>query len=232
MHRFSTNTNFPFRATDSICTFQPACECGLQTRVAGPAGCGLFLSDSAVLRRGLRVSLLARAEKRLRHRLLPGPGALAAPIHAEPSREKSRPCRTQPVLPPATEISSLYFFQVLIQLLAKPNLKSFTKCASAKQRMEIRVAAQGQAAAGWFVLLAVLLPVCCRVAPERLPYTILEEMGRGSLVGPLARDLGLSPAELPARKLRIVSGNIEQYFIRGEGNKNPQVKKRIDREGI
>ncbi|KFZ47431.1 Protocadherin gamma-B5, partial [Antrostomus carolinensis] len=57
-------------------------------------------------------------------------------------------------------------------------------------------------------------------------------MGRGSLVGPLARDLGLSPAELPARKLRIVSGNDEQYFSLEEGNTNLRVKERIDREDI
>ncbi|NXL69084.1 PCDGF protein, partial [Chordeiles acutipennis] len=93
-------------------------------------------------------------------------------------------------------------------------------------------APQGRAAAGWFVLLAVLLPVCCRAEPERLRYTIPEELGRGSLVGPLARDLGLSPTELPERKLRIVSGNDEQYFTLGEGNTNLRVKERIDREGI
>ncbi|XP_010167834.2 protocadherin gamma-B5, partial [Antrostomus carolinensis] len=192
----------------------------------------IFNVERDGIRRGLRVSLLARAEKRLRYRLLPDPCARAGPVHTEPSRGKSRHCRTQSVLPPATGISSLYFFQVLIQLLSKPNLKSFPKYASAKQRMEIRAAAQGRTAAGRFVLLAVLLPVCCRAATERLRYTIPEEMGRGSLVGPLARDLGLSPAELPARKLRIVSGNDEQYFSLEEGNTNLRVKERIDREDI
>ncbi|XP_075571778.1 protocadherin gamma-B6-like [Pelecanus crispus] len=98
--------------------------------------------------------------------------------------------------------------------------------------MEVRPAAQGRAAAGQLALLAVLLPVCCRAAPERIRYAIPEELGRGSLVGPLARDLGLSPADLPARKLRIVSRDEKQYFTLGEDNTNLRVNERIDREGI
>ncbi|KAF1484488.1 Protocadherin gamma-B3, partial [Megadyptes antipodes antipodes] len=93
-------------------------------------------------------------------------------------------------------------------------------------------AAQGRAAAGRVAFLAVLLPACCRAAPERIRYAIPEELGRGSLVGPLARDLGLSPADLPARKLRIVSGDEKQYFTLGEDNTNLRVNERIDREGI
>ncbi|NXH79034.1 PCDGD protein, partial [Hydrobates tethys] len=101
-----------------------------------------------------------------------------------------------------------------------------------KPRMEVRPAAQGQAAAGRVALLAMLLPVCCRSAPERIRYAIPEELGRGSLVGPLARDLGLSPADLPARNLRIVSGDEKQYFTLGEKTTNLRVNERIDREGI
>ncbi|XP_074459941.1 protocadherin gamma-B5-like [Larus michahellis] len=98
--------------------------------------------------------------------------------------------------------------------------------------MEVRPAAQGRVAAGRVALLAVLLVLCCRAAAERIHYAIPEELGRGSPVGPLARDLGLSPAELPARKLRIVSGDEKQYFTLGEDNTNLRVNGRIDREGI
>ncbi|XP_065591117.1 protocadherin gamma-B1-like [Cyrtonyx montezumae] len=78
--------------------------------------------------------------------------------------------------------------------------------------------------------MAVLLSLCCRAAPERLRYAISEELGRGSLVGPLARDLGLSPAELPARQLRLVSSD-ERYFS-SDGRKHAELllEKNLDRE--
>ncbi|XP_014118333.1 PREDICTED: protocadherin gamma-B1-like [Pseudopodoces humilis] len=99
--------------------------------------------------------------------------------------------------------------------------------------MEVRSAAQGWAGAGRVALLAaVLLCVWWRAAAERLRYAIPEELGRGSLVGPLVRDLGLSGDELPARKLRIVAGDEKHYFTLQEDNTNLRVNDRIDRESI
>eukprot|EP00075_Anas_platyrhynchos_P034860 XP_027324113.1 protocadherin gamma-B5-like isoform X2 [Anas platyrhynchos] len=102
--------------------------------------------------------------------------------------------------------------------------------------MEIRLTAGSRGAARRVVLLvallAVLLPLCCWAAPERLRYAIPEELSRGSLVGPLARDVGLNPAELPVRQLRIVSGDEKQYFSLGADNGNLLVNERIDREDI
>ncbi|XP_074912526.1 protocadherin gamma-B5-like [Buteo buteo] len=86
----------------------------------------------------------------------------------------------------------------------------------------------GRRAAGRVLLPALLLGLCCRAAPERVRYAIPEELGRGSLVGPLARDLGLSPADLPARQLRLSAE--KQYFgVSGESG-NLYVSERLDRE--
>ncbi|XP_032559235.1 protocadherin gamma-B5-like [Chiroxiphia lanceolata] len=80
------------------------------------------------------------------------------------------------------------------------------------------------------VLGAVLLGLCWRAAAERLRYSMAEELPRGSLAGPLARDLGLSAHELPARKLRLSAD--KQYFTVSEGNGNLYVSERLDREEL
>ncbi|XP_074739902.1 protocadherin gamma-B5-like isoform X3 [Strix uralensis] len=88
-------------------------------------------------------------------------------------------------------------------------------------------------AAGRVLLLpALLLGLCCRAAAERIRYAIPEELGRGSLVGPLARDLGLSPAELPARKLRVATAAERQlkYFSVSAESGELYVSERLDRE--
>ncbi|NXT23767.1 PCDGI protein, partial [Syrrhaptes paradoxus] len=87
-------------------------------------------------------------------------------------------------------------------------------------------------AGGRVVLAALLLGCCWRATAERVRYAIPEELGRGSLVGPLARDMGLSPADLPARKLRLASAakrQLQSFTVSGESG-NLYVSERLDRE--
>ncbi|XP_054024584.1 protocadherin gamma-B5-like [Dryobates pubescens] len=104
---------------------------------------------------------------------------------------------------------------------------SGTQSRSLSQSLERR-----RAAGRLLLLPAVLLCLCRRVAPEPIHYTIPEELGTGSLVGRLARDLGLSPAELPARKLRLTSAAKRQmqYFTVSEESGELYVSERLDRE--
>ncbi|KAM9226379.1 uncharacterized protein RG961_006851 [Leptosomus discolor] len=101
-------------------------------------------------------------------------------------------------------------------------------------RMAGRQRQSRRRAAGRVLLSALVLGLCCRAAPERLRYAIPEELGRGSLVGPLARDLGLSPADLPARKLRVASAATRQvkYFGVSEETGELYVSERLDREEL
>ncbi|NXB85367.1 PCDGH protein, partial [Vidua chalybeata] len=97
-----------------------------------------------------------------------------------------------------------------------------------RQRMAVRRRQRRGPGGGRALLAALLLCVWCRAAAERVRYAIPEELGRGSLVGPLARDLGLSADELPARKLRL--SEEKQFFTVNEENGNLYVNERLDRE--
>ncbi|KAM6924062.1 protocadherin gamma-C5-like isoform 8-T8 [Xenentodon cancila] len=63
-------------------------------------------------------------------------------------------------------------------------------------------------------------------------YSIPEELDRGSLVGHLAKDLGLGVSDIFDRKLRVASEAGEQYFSVDAGKGELVVNDRIDREAL
>ncbi|MEE6478645.1 hypothetical protein FKM82_011920 [Ascaphus truei] len=72
----------------------------------------------------------------------------------------------------------------------------------------------------------------CEPISGQLQYSIYEELKQGSIVGSIAKDLGLNIKELLIRKFHIVSRDKKQYFTVNLENGDLYVTDRIDREII
>ncbi|XP_033949473.1 protocadherin alpha-8-like [Pseudochaenichthys georgianus] len=83
----------------------------------------------------------------------------------------------------------------------------------------------------WFALM-VVLDILWRGATAQIRYSISEEVQDGTVVGNIAKDLGLDKSALTDRGYRIVSGSTEPLFEVNQNDGILYVKKRIDREEV
>ncbi|XP_029439957.1 protocadherin gamma-B1-like [Rhinatrema bivittatum] len=97
--------------------------------------------------------------------------------------------------------------------------------------MEITLRQLG-ARVNWQVIILLLSCWFCHVIPEHIRYSFPEEMEKGSIVGNIAKDMGLNVKELSARNLRLVSSAKKQYITVGVDDGNLYINSRIDREEI
>ncbi|XP_061858314.1 protocadherin beta-16-like [Colius striatus] len=82
------------------------------------------------------------------------------------------------------------------------------------------------------VLLFILGVCVCQSAAESLRYSLAEEMERDSFVGNIAKDLGVAPSQLAARKARVVSEGNEQLFRLNQKTGVLTVTESLDREQL
>ncbi|XP_040297254.1 protocadherin gamma-B1-like isoform X15 [Bufo bufo] len=81
----------------------------------------------------------------------------------------------------------------------------------------------------WQVACFLLLLICGYTSAQ-LHYSIPEELKQGSMIGNIAKDLGLKTKELQLRKFHIFSRGNNQYFNINLENGELYVAERIDRE--
>ncbi|XP_018592674.2 protocadherin gamma-C5-like [Scleropages formosus] len=80
----------------------------------------------------------------------------------------------------------------------------------------------------WWLLFVYF----CNDVDGQIRYTIPEELDVGSVVGNIAKDLGVEVADIPNRKLRIASEAGKRYFSLDLRKGELVVSERIDREGL
>ncbi|TRY86224.1 hypothetical protein DNTS_035622 [Danionella cerebrum] len=84
----------------------------------------------------------------------------------------------------------------------------------------------------WRALWLLCFSVVWSATDAQLRYTIPEELKEGSVVGNIAKDLGLDVSEISNRKLRIASESGKQYFSLNLRNGELLVSEVIDRETL
>ncbi|XP_075902935.1 protocadherin alpha-8-like isoform X15 [Nelusetta ayraudi] len=84
----------------------------------------------------------------------------------------------------------------------------------------------------WFAVHVTLLLFFGELARGDLRYSIPEEMKEGTLVGNVAKDLGLDKASLADRRFRVVSGSKDSHFEVNPNSGALQIRQKIDREQL
>lgn len=73
---------------------------------------------------------------------------------------------------------------------------------------------------------------CLSCASAQLSYSVSEELSPGSVVGNIAKDLGLTSQGIVERRLRVVSDSSTQYFEVKKPTGDLVIKEKIDREQL
>ncbi|XP_062250260.1 protocadherin alpha-8-like [Platichthys flesus] len=85
---------------------------------------------------------------------------------------------------------------------------------------------------GWVFFRLCLLGFFGEQALGELRYSIPEEVKEGTVVGNVAKDLGLDRTSLADRRFRVVSGSKETFFEVNPDSGALQVRSKIDREEL
>ncbi|XP_076594803.1 protocadherin alpha-8-like isoform X25 [Chaetodon auriga] len=83
-----------------------------------------------------------------------------------------------------------------------------------------------------FLVCFVAAVLLWSVASAQLRYSISEEVNEGTVVGNIAKDLGLDKSTLKDRKYRIVSSNADPLFHVNQNDGILYVSRKIDREEV
>ncbi|XP_074505030.1 protocadherin alpha-8-like [Sebastes fasciatus] len=84
----------------------------------------------------------------------------------------------------------------------------------------------------WFVFYLALLLLLGQQALAQIRYSVPEEVKEGTVVGNVAKDLGLDITSLIARRFRVVSGSKDAIFEVNQNNGALYVNQHIDREEL
>ncbi|XP_039872377.1 protocadherin alpha-7-like isoform X5 [Simochromis diagramma] len=105
------------------------------------------------------------------------------------------------------------------------------RCLLSNRKMEAAGQRRGTQC-WWFAIRFSLMLSCVERVSAQIKYSIPEEVKIGSVVGNMAKDLGLDISLLEERRFRIVSGAEDAQFEVNPNNGLLQVHGKIDREEL